>query len=670
MRRRVSFKKVMCFLLVLTFSLLLGSAMASARGVYTTQDQTLGAKEPLLANIAGNHMVWTESDADGYLQVFYQDIRSGEKKQITSNASQKHSPHVGETKDGEVYIIWTDGRDYAATQTWSMYGYQLSSGHEWKLDVHPEYYTVLNMNGSEFVGSDNATSNIVHYNLRTNQETLIGKGRIPVVADGKVLYKHEGDGGLSLTVVATGQTRVVLDLPYHLYVWDLAFDGTWALYKSADLDLKTKYVVLNTSDPAAVPVDLTPATKKSVEYYQMYIGNGQVAWVQDQGGTPVLQGYNVALKESFNIASGDQALRVKGFDQGGLIMKQADGSLFAKAITRIEVPDVVGGGTASVITTDAIKSNIGTAGGKLTIKDGSAGLTIPPGAVSKDTEMEIKLNSTVTDTMEQTKQIFMRVVSKAWDLNLGGPLLQKGTLTLAFDTSKWNEGQVQKMVVHRWNASLSRWEPVFTRLKSETEGIAAEITESGTYALFDRDVTFADGTDHWACTAIEVLASRGIVDGLSDEQFVPDGVLTRAQFTKMLVGALQLKPAAGGATFKDVPSSHWSHDWVEAAVSAGLVQGDGLAFNPDEELSREQMMIMLVRAVGGEQQALAMSNEKSGELLAFTDAEDVSSWAFKYAALSSQLGLIEGDNGSLRPQASSTRAQAATVIYRMLWNMK
>jgi hypothetical protein len=667
-KRMIQFKKVILAMVFITISMIyFSNSMISARAVYSFQDQALETKEQTLSNISGSHMVWTESDAAGYLQVVYQNIKTTEKKQITTFASQKHSPRVGESKDGKVYIIWTDDREYVATGKWIMYGYELSSGRDWKLNAHTQYYTRMNMNGSEFVGHDNSTYDIYHYDLITNTETLVGKGCIPVVADGKVLFQHENDGGLSLTNVKTGDTRVVLDLPYHLYVWELAFDGTTALYKHSDLDLKTKYVVLDTSNSVSTPVDLTPATKKPNEYFQMYIGNGQVSWVQDDGGIPVLYGYHLAHKEGFKVTEGDQALRVAGFDKDGLVMKNADGGFFNKAIIRTEVPDYISSGGMAPVMDDSVKKKVNAQGGELSVKDGSVALVIPPGALSQDTDIEIKLNKDVTDSLSITKKGSMREASKAWVVTVGSQLLQKAQLTLTYDNTKWSELQTQKMVIYRWNESANVWVAVSTRLGNGSTGITADMEDSGTYALFVNDVTFDDGKDHWARTSMEILASRDIVDGLSENQFVPEGLLTRAQFTKMLVGALQLKPKAGASsTFTDVSRDHWSYGWVEAAVSAGLVQGDGTSFNPDAELTREQMMIMLVRAMGSEQQAIVLSDKETEQGLAYSDSQEISSWARKYAALSSKSGLIEGDNGAIRPKDSSTRAQAATVVYRLL----
>ncbi|MNG08787.1 Endo-1,4-beta-xylanase A precursor [compost metagenome] len=73
------------------------------------------------------------------------------------------------------------------------------------------------------------------------------------------------------------------------------------------------------------------------------------------------------------------------------------------------------------------------------------------------------------------------------------------------------------------------------------------------------------------------------------------------------------------------------------------------------------MMAMLIRAVGKEKEASQMT-----ESLSFADAKEISGWAQGYAVLAVKLGFVEGSADGIRPQATSTRAEAAMVIYRLL----
>lgn len=675
--RNVKMAKLMLLIPGMIFMLIsllfLGNTPVWASVVYSYEDTPSTVK---LAEgypyVSGNHMVWTQKDESGYVQVFYQNVKTTVIQKITTFSSLKHSPKVSEDRDGKIYIIWTDARDYEAEKIWTMYGYELSAGKEWRLNAHPEYYLRLTMNGSEFVGNDNYTKNIVYYDLKTNKETLIGKGRSPEVGDGKVLFINETNGGLSMYTVSTGETKAVLELPYHLNVLELKFDGTVAFYKQGDLDLRTKYVVWKVTDPSAKPVDLTAATKKQDEYFQMYIGNGQLAWIQDQGGTPGLYGFNLQLGESYKITEGDKAFGGVGFAGNELVMKDTDGNFYFRRVVRTEVPDTVRNIQGVPLPQeDVVNKKIGTQGGDLISKDGSVKLHIPSGTVSQDTDMKLGLHTKQTAAISSTIKGAMRPVSKAWNIEVGSALMKNAQLTYVYDQKNWNNRQEQKMVVYRWDDLTKQWVLMNGRLDQAGGAVTAEISQSGIYALIENDVAFADGTEHWSQNYVEVLAARGIVDGIGENQFGPDQVLTRAQFTKMLLGALQIVPKSGSKdTFKDLKDGHWATGWVESAVEAGLVQGDGGDFHPDAELTREQMMAMLVRAIGDEQKAKTLTGEQLTQTLTYSDASEISEWAQPYAAISSQSGLIEGDQGNIRPKDSSTRAQAAAVIYRLLKNMQ
>ncbi|MNY46437.1 Endoglucanase precursor [compost metagenome] len=129
----------------------------------------------------------------------------------------------------------------------------------------------------------------------------------------------------------------------------------------------------------------------------------------------------------------------------------------------------------------------------------------------------------------------------------------------------------------------------------------------------------------------------------------------------MLAAAMGLKPTAAQGRFADVPGDYWGAGWIEAAASQGLVEGGDQGFQPDTELTREQMMAMLIRAVSKEKEASQMT-----ESLSFADAKEISGWAQGYAVLAVKLGFVEGSADGIRPQATSTRAEAAMVIYRLL----
>lgn len=120
----------------------------------------------------------------------------------------------------------------------------------------------------------------------------------------------------------------------------------------------------------------------------------------------------------------------------------------------------------------------------------------------------------------------------------------------------------------------------------------------GTYAVVTSDVSFPDLASHWSRKDVEQLAAKRIVDGMGAGGFSPDEALTRAQFAALLTRALALDPAPAAADFTDIPGDAWYAGAVGAAVQARLADGfETGEFRPGEVLTREQMSVMLMRAV-------------------------------------------------------------------------
>jgi hypothetical protein len=172
-------------------------------------------------------------------------------------------------------------------------------------------------------------------------------------------------------------------------------------------------------------------------------------------------------------------------------------------------------------------------------------------------------------------------------------------------------------------------------------------------------VAFSDvPPSYWAYQAITTLAGRGIVNGFPDGTFRPDQAVTRAEFVKMLALAIGLKPVSGQTTFADVPTTSWFAPYVAAAVEAGIVDGTSArTFSPDATLTREQMAVMLARAL-----------KLSGTVtLRFSDDTEIDSWALQGVEAAVAGGYLKGfPDGSLQPLAAATRAQAAEVLAAVL----
>lgn len=171
-------------------------------------------------------------------------------------------------------------------------------------------------------------------------------------------------------------------------------------------------------------------------------------------------------------------------------------------------------------------------------------------------------------------------------------------------------------------------------------------------------VELKDISDHWAEAIIVELVNSGVVSGYPDATFQPDKNITRAEFTTILVKAFKLEDKTG-KDFADI-ADHWAKDAIVTAAAHGIVNGyDADNFGPDSDITREQMVVMIVKA--------AQLNENDGESNKFIDNDKISSWAAEAVAIASQNQIIVGyPDNSFKPQGEATRAEAATLIVKAL----
>ena len=171
------------------------------------------------------------------------------------------------------------------------------------------------------------------------------------------------------------------------------------------------------------------------------------------------------------------------------------------------------------------------------------------------------------------------------------------------------------------------------------------------------------GSVDWAKEAINALAKEGIVNGVAEGKFAPDDVLTREQFVKILVGALDIT-ASGNTPFTDVVASEWYANFVAIAYNSGIVNGTSeTEFGVGASLTREQLCTMVYRAIKATGIELEMVNNAAD----FVDGAEISDWAKEAVDYLYRAGVVNGVGGNaFDPQGTTTRAMGAKVIYGVL----
>lgn len=173
-----------------------------------------------------------------------------------------------------------------------------------------------------------------------------------------------------------------------------------------------------------------------------------------------------------------------------------------------------------------------------------------------------------------------------------------------------------------------------------------------------------DKNNTWAYAYIEQLAAAGIVSGDQNGYYNPKDGVTREEFLKMLMGALNLEiTTTEGSGYSDVNSGDWFAPYVYTATALGLINGmgDG-AFGVGQLITRQDMAVMASRAL-----TIAGKTLQQTEEVVLTDLEQVSEYALSSVQLLAAAGVICGDeNAAYRPMDSALREDAAKIIY-ILW---
>lgn len=212
--------------------------------------------------------------------------------------------------------------------------------------------------------------------------------------------------------------------------------------------------------------------------------------------------------------------------------------------------------------------------------------------------------------------------------------------------------------------------PSATATAAPTASTSPAATAAPTATPSTSNVTFKDvPNDMWAKSFIDDITKNGVAIPITNNEFLPDTNITRAEFSALLVQALKLN-SDGTNTFTDVKPGEWYEKYVIAAVKAGLIQGlgDG-TFKPNDNLSRQDMAVIMSRAM---KIAKGIETETDGKnYLTFNDNGAIESYAQKAIATAVKYGVLSGKPGKIfDPVNSVTRAEAAKVISKIMGKLE
>ena len=202
-------------------------------------------------------------------------------------------------------------------------------------------------------------------------------------------------------------------------------------------------------------------------------------------------------------------------------------------------------------------------------------------------------------------------------------------------------------------------EPVFAEAGAPVDPGSSDVSDRF------RDVS----KDAWYHDAVQWAVDQGIMNGVGEDIFAPDGTATRAMVVTMLWRLAGEPSGSEPAPFTDVSSDAWYADAVAWAAQTAAVKGTSAdTFSPNEPVTREQLAAILYRY------AQAQGKGFTGTWafpLDYPDASEVSDYAYEPLCWMTMNGIINGmSDGTLAPKDNATRAQIAAMFMRFVKAME
>ncbi|MBQ2941032.1 MAG: S-layer homology domain-containing protein [Clostridia bacterium] len=179
------------------------------------------------------------------------------------------------------------------------------------------------------------------------------------------------------------------------------------------------------------------------------------------------------------------------------------------------------------------------------------------------------------------------------------------------------------------------------------------------------DEVFTDLANYgWAKDYIYTLKNKGIISGVSATEYAPGNNIKRGDFVLILTRMLSV---TGEFTenFADVPESSYYYDAIGRAKAAGIAQGSGANFMPENTITRQDLITLAYRAFLAK--GYIEETEDSSILDTFGDKDKISDYAKTAMASMVKAGIIKGsDDGNVNPMGFATRAEVAVMCARLV----
>ena len=178
----------------------------------------------------------------------------------------------------------------------------------------------------------------------------------------------------------------------------------------------------------------------------------------------------------------------------------------------------------------------------------------------------------------------------------------------------------------------------------------------------EKTASFSDvGADDWFYDSVKYVSADGIMQGVSNIRFDPEGKLTRAMAVTILFRISGQPEVTEKNTFSDVPDETWYTEPVSWAQTEGIVKGrTKTEFDPNGEIIRAEFAAMLSRYITYSD--MVIREIRGGEP---SDIDSVPEYAKEPVRTMYRSGIINGrENGEFDADAQITRCETAALVER------
>lgn len=215
----------------------------------------------------------------------------------------------------------------------------------------------------------------------------------------------------------------------------------------------------------------------------------------------------------------------------------------------------------------------------------------------------------------------------------------------------------------------------FTERVTQSLNLYAAWTENGetekekpvTSVAEEKKEGFADVAENdWFFENVKYVTENGLMNGTSEDKFVPDDSLTRAMLVTVLYRAEGQPEVNKSVPFADVTADSYYASAVIWAQQNGIVSGvSENEFAPDENITREQIATIIYRYAKLKEYDVSVGENTN--ILSYTDFDEIAEYAISAVQYAVGSGLMKGKTeGTLNPKDNATRAEIAAILQRFI----